>query len=351
MRNLLISLIVIICITFSCKDKSECEIIDINLLKNESIVDLHQYSDSLRVIKLETTEESLINRIDRIIQDDSILILLDKPNKSVLVFHSSGQFYHTIKHWGKGNGEYIAIQAIAVDKERDVIYVFDDNLRKLISYDYKGGFLSEKYLPEYLMRSFAKRKNGNFLAFTPDIIHPLRDGVWEFDSEGNLIREYADVDSNHKLAWGTHPYFTNINEKYSYLNYYDNYIYTLDEDKFERILNVHIKQKIPDKYLPIPDGVDETFTGEYYMPSSLNETHNFFHFANYSSVSKPSNIHVFIEKKSNKLLIAGSLKYDFEDYRNIVEIFSNDGKNLFGVLESSTSNNPALVVFNLKSFQ
>lgn len=43
------------------------------------------------------------------------------------------------------------------------------------------------------------------------------------------------------------------------------------------------------------------------------------------------------------------LIYDVEDYQIIQWIFSNNGKNLFGVLESSTNNNPALVVLNLKS--
>ena len=136
------------------------------------------------------------------------------------------------------------------------------------------------------------------------------------------------------------------------LKNYDNYIYTLDEDKLEKKLKVDIKQKIPDRYLPFPDGVDdETFTGEYYMPSSLNETYDFYHFRNTSFVTEPGTIHVFIEKKSNQLIIANSLICDFEDYRNVQRVFSNDGKNFIGVLESSTGYNPALVFFNLKSLQ
>ncbi|MFO8235982.1 MAG: hypothetical protein R6U04_11330 [Bacteroidales bacterium] len=175
---------------------------------------------------------------------------------------------------------------------------------------------------------------------------------WEFDTEGNIIKDYTRVNSKHLLGWSVSPYFTRIDEKYSYLNYYDNYIYTLYEDKLEKKLKLQIKQKIPDRYLQIPDGVDsETFTGEYYMPSSLNETYDFYHFRNTSFVAKPRTIHVFIEKKSNQLIIANSIICDFEDYRNVERIFSDDGKNFVGMLESSTGNNPALVFFNLKSIQ
>ncbi|MFW5701019.1 MAG: 6-bladed beta-propeller [Cyclobacteriaceae bacterium] len=350
MRSQVISFVIIICIIYSCNDKSKYDKIDIDLSKYESIVDLYQYSDTINLIKLETTQESLISGISRIIKDDTILIILDANNKSVLLFHSNGRFYNTIRRWGKGPGEYINIDDIAVDKESDVIYVYDDHLRKVFSYDYLGNFLSDLYLPDFIMRSFAKKKNGNFLAFTPDLMH-LRNGVWEFDTEGNVIREYASVNKKHKLAWSAYPYFARIDEKFSYLNYYDNYIYTLNEDKLEKKLKIKIKQKIPDKYLPFREGVDESFTGEYYMPSSLNETHNYYYFRNTSFVAKPGRIHVFIEKKSNQLIIANSLICDFEDYQNVQRLFSNNGKNFIGVLESSTGNNPALVFFNLKPIQ
>lgn len=341
-------LFIIICITCSCSDKSKYDKINIDLSQYESIVDLHQYSDSLKIIKLATTQKSLISRINRIIEDDSLLFILDKPSRTVLVFHSSGRFYHSIHHWGKGPGEYIRIQDIAVDKKSDIIYIYDDHLRKLISYDYYGKLLSETYLPNYLIRSFEIRKNGNFLAFSPDENYPLLDGVWEFDNRANLVKKYADVDTDHKLAWSTFPYCTNIDDKFTYLNYYDNFIYTIDKDKLEKKLMILIKQKIPDKYLSIPEGVDDTFTGEYYMPSGLNETYDYYYFFNRSFISEPGWIHVFIEKKSNKLIIADSLVCDYEGYRNIENIFSNDGKNFFGVLESITNNNPAIVAFNFK---
>ncbi len=123
--------------------------IEIDLSKYESIIDLHQYSDSLKVVKLETTEECLIGRIGRIIEDDSLLFLLDKQSKSILVFHSSGRFSHSIYHEGKGNGDYLATKDIAVDKKRNVIYVYDDHTRLLICYDYQGGFLRKISLPVY----------------------------------------------------------------------------------------------------------------------------------------------------------------------------------------------------------
>jgi len=346
-----ISFIIFFCTAYSCSTKSEWKEIDIDLSTYKSAIDLQQYADSIKVIKLETTEDCFISRVNRIIEDDSLLFLLHKKDKSILVFHSDGRFSHAIRHSGRGRGEYSGLADIAVDKERKVIYIYDDHVRKLIRFDYQGGFIGEMDLPDFLIRSFAIRENGNILAFTPDLLTSLIDGVWEFDTGGNLVSEYADVNENHTLRWSVRPYFTRIDEKYSYLNFYDNYIYALDGNILTRILKVNIKQKIPDKYVSIPDGVDETFTGNYYMPSSLNETVSFYHFRNTSFGREPGSIHVFIEKKSNQLLIADSLIYDFEDYRDIQRIFSNDGKSFIGVLESSTSSNPALVVFNLRSIQ
>ena len=351
MMYVLCPFLIIFCTAYSCSTKSEWKEIDIDLSTYESVIDLHQYAESIKVVKLETNEGCFISRINRIIEVDSLLFLLHKKDKSILVFHSDGRFSHAIRKSGRGRGEYSGLADMAVDKERKVIYVYDDHVRKLIRFDYQGGFIGEMDLPDFLIRSFAIRENGNILAFTPDLLTSLRDGVWEFDTDGNLVSEYADVNENHTLRWSVRPYFTRIDEKYSYLNYYDNHIYTLDQDILERKLKLNIKQKIPDKYVSIPEGVDETFTGNYYMPSSLNETESFYHFRNTSFGREPGNIHVFIEKSSHQLIIADSLIYDFEDYRNIQRIFSNNGKNFFGVLESSANNNPALVVFNLRSIQ
>ena len=122
------------------------------------------------------------------------------------------------------------------------------------------------------------------------------------------------------------------------------------EDKLEIKFKIQIKQKIPDRYVPFEHGIEETFTGEYYMPSSLNETYDFYHFRNTSYVAEPRTIHVFIEKKSNQLIVANLLICDFEDYRYIQRVFSNAGKNFIGVLESSTGDNPALVFSILNQY-
>jgi len=353
MRIKLISfLILAIYLLYCCRIDTKCDELTIDLSKYDSVVDLRQFTSSIQVIKLQTTSESLISGINKIVGDDSLLIVLDKMTKSILFFHSNGSFSHKIQHWGKGYGEYIAIQDMDVDKEKKRILVFDDHTKRLISYDYQGLLLSEIYISDFLIRSFAQLRNGNYLAFKPDLSKdPWKDGIWEIDIDGNLIREYADIDKYNKLGWLPYPYFTRIDETFSFLNYYDDYIYSLENRKLKRKLKIHIKQKLPDKFLTFPDGKDENCMDNYYLPTGLNETDHFYHLNNISFVSKPKSIHVFVEKETRKQIIADSIIYDFEDYRNIEKIFSNDGKDFFGLLESNSNENPAIVNFNLKSFQ
>ncbi|MDF1572590.1 MAG: hypothetical protein P1P82_13350 [Bacteroidales bacterium] len=49
---------------FSCSDKTKYDQFDIDLSQYESIVDLHQYSDSLKIMKLATTQKSLITNVN-----------------------------------------------------------------------------------------------------------------------------------------------------------------------------------------------------------------------------------------------------------------------------------------------
>lgn len=62
--------------------------------------------DSIEIIPLETTEECLISRVDRIEFYKDKIFILDRSNTKVFVFTSEGKYLKSIGTQGLGPGEY-----------------------------------------------------------------------------------------------------------------------------------------------------------------------------------------------------------------------------------------------------
>ena len=60
----------------------------------------------LEVIVLETTDESLLGSVDKLIEANGNYYVLDHVRKCVLVFEGTGKFLHRVGRVGQGPGEY-----------------------------------------------------------------------------------------------------------------------------------------------------------------------------------------------------------------------------------------------------
>lgn len=98
-----------------------------------------------KVFPLETTENSLISYIDRIVEFNGDYYILDKRMKKVFAFDGSGNFQFAIHAVGGGLGEYVNVMDIAVDR-RDSLLVLLSYPSELLYYDLKGSFVKNHKL-------------------------------------------------------------------------------------------------------------------------------------------------------------------------------------------------------------
>ncbi len=87
----------------------------------------------MKYIPLETTDESLVGRIKKVIYHDHLFFIYDKSWESVFIFTDDGDFVQKIDRMGNGPGEYVQTMDIDVD-ENGYLYVSDVERRCIMVY-------------------------------------------------------------------------------------------------------------------------------------------------------------------------------------------------------------------------
>lgn len=142
---------ILILISFlSCKK----EIIIDNTLVNNSIrsEELISFEEELidtiifnksTIIPLETNDENLFKRIDRITINNGRIYLLDNSLEKVCIFDDKGKSINQIHKIGQGPGEYISIMDFCLDKKNNEILLLCDVPYKLMRFSINGQFIND----------------------------------------------------------------------------------------------------------------------------------------------------------------------------------------------------------------
>ena len=100
----------------------------------------------IEIIPLETNEQSLIQRISKVIEYNSCLYILDSRQKAILIFDKTGKFISKIHTVGRAPSEYSLLYDIAINTYSETLDALDP-MGKIITYDLKGNYISIIYLP------------------------------------------------------------------------------------------------------------------------------------------------------------------------------------------------------------
>ena len=134
--------LVIIFLFGSCDKQKHNDAEYIFVTLNDNVIDASTFIKDASVIKLETNDDCLIQRISKIQYFDSKLFILDIAINSVLIFNEDGSFYKKLSKAGQGPGEYI--QLIDFIIKDNFLYVMDFASQSILKYDMDFHFL-EKY--------------------------------------------------------------------------------------------------------------------------------------------------------------------------------------------------------------
>ena len=181
----------------SCSQVTKKEVQDNNtkIEINTRVVNKKEFSiiDRQMILLDNSDNQSLFSSIAKLqMKDGYIYILSDRGIPVIYMFDNSGKFVRTIGKTGNGPGEYGRIRDFNVKGNR--IYIYDDRMRRLVSYlIHTGEHLSTSKTP-FFARAFSLLNNGDFLFVLPKSQEHKK--VVVTDSAYNIKNEWIDFDKD-----------------------------------------------------------------------------------------------------------------------------------------------------------
>lgn len=160
------------------------------------IKDFNPYIDSIKIIPLETTDESLITHIEKILltQDKQMIIL---NSTGIILFDSEGKFLFRIGKIGRAPGEYQKIYDICLDGK--FLLAVDHN-NNVLKYSLETGEFIQQITPIFPDKyptciGIAPATEGGFFLFC---CNPFNDSDFtrdfyclnQFDEKGNHVARF-----------------------------------------------------------------------------------------------------------------------------------------------------------------
>jgi hypothetical protein len=158
----LIEFLSLIIILSGCSKKTKDEHIQTIKLEPTESKNLVLDKSRLEIIKLETTEKSMLRNIQKAFIDfenDRIFIL---SGFNMYLFSAKGKYISKL-NFGRGPGEILQLSSFTVDKKNKTVCVLD-MARNLSFYNYSGNFIKRNQLQSfYSMDVFYKDEKNLFL--------------------------------------------------------------------------------------------------------------------------------------------------------------------------------------------
>lgn len=263
---------------------------------------ISSFIDTITYVALDSDSNGLFKTIDKLMVQDNKYFVFDCFGRNqVLVFDSTGKFLFPVGHKGKGPGEYIRIRNFTVDSKN--IYLINNDLNLLLTYDLSGNFVKQQKLP-FIAFDMAAFDNGD-LIFS-----------WHQNQGGNDNRKLVKIvitDNNLYIKQQLLPindddgnilskryYLTSTDDLIIFHNLFSNSVYTFNKQKSEiaSIYKIDFKDKeIPDdkkKSHLDNDGYDYLITTPFIIPGYI--------IGSLMTNDNKSNIYLYNIKKTRDML-------------------------------------------------
>ena len=215
----------------SCKNDSPENAGRSILVNTDEILKQFVLEDELnKHIVLETTPESTIGTIDKLIVRENKIYILDKEiTKSLFVFSIEGKFLYKINQAGRGSGEYIYPDDFSIDNSKNEILIWDIDQKKIIFYK-KNKFIKEKSISHKF--SFISHLRNHIVAVNNSCMEERNCfKVLLFDKDFNIKEKLESFErKDDRVNWDLQiPLFENNSGVYI-TEAFSNTIYKMDND-------------------------------------------------------------------------------------------------------------------------
>ena len=218
----------------------------------EKKFDLGSMVEKVKLVTLETTDESLVDGIDKIITTDDYIYILDKfKGGGIIIFTAEGKFVKRLSH-GQGPGELQRLYDIDYNFDTEELIAFQHSF--FLFFDKEGNYLRQERLPinfynfiavdnGYIFKAIPKQDNTHLnekenyaFLFTKT----------DFSLESVAISQTKDI-----KALGAYYYIYKNDSLISLTGHFSDSIYKYDakKDKLYTEFVLDYDKKLPKKYI------------------------------------------------------------------------------------------------------
>lgn len=207
--------IIATCLIFSeCINPASDQTKIISITDYKDSICLSEIVDTLNVIPLESGE-GIVSSVSSITFSKNNIVVLDQNQKQILFYNHNGTFFSKIKALGKGPYEYVTISDYYFDQRSELLYVFDEVQKKIITFNKNGLPIKEISFP-YSIGDFIVI-NDKFLCFNETAMNfsggfQIYPGLFEIDSSGGFSKQVS-VRNNGDLALITLDNYFHLHEE------------------------------------------------------------------------------------------------------------------------------------------
>lgn len=291
--------------------------------------DISSILDTVRFVKLELTEKSIIGDINKVVVFEDRIYVLDKQTYSLLIFNMDGEFVFRISRIGHGPGEYVQLDFFDIDFENRQIVLTDLMGYRILRYDLKGNFISGKKIPFWVEGVTHVFDNGTIVfANHRDNKHALNQehNVFYLDSSMRVSKAYFPYNSSnfnnpriHFITPQTGSFYTYNKNRY-FFSPFKNRVYKIEKEGLNaEYLFDFGEMSFNEEYLNQKNKLKHYMNkGNFYQLANVLENNDFVIFSFYQP-SHPIGHLGYYSKKDGKVI--GSVSFavgkDYFDGNNI----------------------------------
>ena len=148
---------------------------------------LGDYFDTVRTISLEYADaDNYVPRVQDVKLTDSNIFL--RAEDELYIYDYDGKLARKISRLGRGHGEYLQITDFDIDRERELIYIYDRMSYCFLVYRFDGSFVRKISDIRLHPNEFAVLNDGHLLFLTLDDTTWGSIGLFEADENAKMVR-------------------------------------------------------------------------------------------------------------------------------------------------------------------
>jgi hypothetical protein len=242
----LIATIAIMEILTFCNTNKSGLIKVIDVIDNPISGDLASLIDSYEIILLDRNPDAYIRNPSRCIYIDSLILIKNESNQSIVVFNSSGKYLISISKRGRGPNEYLYISDFTFDPTERTISIYDNDIVK--KFNLEGEYLSENKIGFRPHRVTMLEPNFTII----EKVMPTGDSISDFYIR-LLGKDFKTISARLPIKPLSGPGFgtegqnfrTSLNGNHAYFfSYFGDTIYHIDNKSIEPVYSFNYHRKI-----------------------------------------------------------------------------------------------------------